>query len=570
MDHDHHKWLLEILDSRQNLVELYELVDGVYKIKTAGFSKEFKNRPYEHKNFVFDIYPDSEPKYYYLKANSNVVTSLLIKLSTSKQLMEYALNEYFYLGLFYGVIIIMSIYSFFVFITVRQKIYFLYSLYILSWLFSSLCTDNMGIQYFWRQFPSISLFGFYFSKFILLSFFILYSIEFLNLKENLNWYKKLLYMYIPFYLMAYTCYLFFNFNTAIIQLLFLVPFALVFFISLKAYKKGFKPSIYFFVGNSMVLFSLVIFFLFGLGLLNFILTSYISKIIAIYISNVAIVLEISIFSFGMADRLRFLKKEKDNALNLFVEQLKENQKLTERGKKELEEKVVEIQRQKTIIENKSNELDLFLYKSSHNLKGPIKSILGLSNLGGQAYDPDSAKQCFTFINKSASQLDKDLDNLRFIFEINGYKPNYSLLSLHEYFSSITIVENGFMNIQLNPNKIDLITDRYLFDLLFTNILQCVPKLKDPSSSSLCISLIDSNLTIAIGFKASNSNVSLIDKAFEAFNIDMNFLYNINLELYIAKICANKLDGTISLLNTEDNKLEFNILLPIQPEKIVYS
>jgi hypothetical protein len=370
--------------------------------------------------------------------------------------------------------------------------------------------------------------------------------------------------------MAYTCYLFFNFNTAIIQLLFLVPFALVFFISLKAYKKGFKPSIYFFVGNSMVLFSLVIFFLFGLGLLNFILTSYISKIIAIYISNVAIVLEISIFSFGMADRLRFLKKEKDNALNLFVEQLKENQKLTERGKKELEEKVVEIQRHKTIIENKSNELDLFLYKSSHNLKGPIKSILGLSNLGGQAYDPDSAKQCFTFINKSASQLDKDLDNLRFIFEINGYKPNYSLLSLHEYFSSITIVENGFMNIQLNPNKIDLITDRYLFDLLFTNILQCVPKLKDPSSSSLCISLIDSNLTIAIGFKASNSNVSLIDKAFEAFNIDMNFLYNINLELYIAKICANKLDGTISLLNTEDNKLEFNILLPIQPEKIVYS
>jgi len=569
MDNDHHKWLLEILDSRQNLVQLYELIDGVYKVNTAGFSNEFNNRQYEHKNFVFDIYPDSQPKYYYLKANSNVVTSLLIKLSTSKQLMEYALNEYFYLGLFYGVIIIMSVYSFFIFIAIRQKIYLLYALYILSWLFSSLCTDNMGIQYFWRQFPGISLFGFYFSKFILLSFFIFYSIEFLNLKDNLNWYKKLLYLYIPFYLIVYTCYLMFNFNTAVVQLLFLVPFAFVFFISLKAYKEGFKPSIYFFVGNSMVLFSLVIFFFFGLGMLNFILTSYISKIIAIYISNVAIVLEISIFSFGMADRLRFLKKEKEDALNLFVEQLKENQKITERAKKELEEKVIEIQRQKSIIENKSNELDLFLYKSSHNLKGPVKSILGLSNLGVQALDPDSANQCFSYINQSAKGLDKDLDNLRFIFEINSYKANFTLLSLNEYITSVKAVEKRLLNIQI-PEKIDLITDRYLFDLLFKNILQSLSKLTDPSSSSLNISKIESNLSISIGFKASNSEVSLIDKAFEAFNIDLNYLYNINLELYIAKICANKLDGTISLLNAEENRMEFKILLPVQQQMVYYS
>ena len=54
-------------------------------------------------------------------------------------------------------------------------------------------------------------------------------------------------------------------------------------------------------------------------------------------------------------------------------------------KKILEEKVINnmlmIKNQEAVIQEKTNDLNMLLYRASHDIKGPLKSIDGLSYLG---------------------------------------------------------------------------------------------------------------------------------------------------------------------------------------------
>ena len=71
---NHRKWILEVLDSRHNLITLFvpksnDKLD--YQHFESGLDHGFSNRLYHHKNIVLDI--DIEPgsnRYYYLKLKS--------------------------------------------------------------------------------------------------------------------------------------------------------------------------------------------------------------------------------------------------------------------------------------------------------------------------------------------------------------------------------------------------------------------------------------------------------------------------------------------------------------------
>ena len=335
------KWLLEILDSRQNDIQLFQLNDRNQFITTkAGINGAFYNREYEHKNFIFEILPSKNSTYFYLRVKSNARTSFIMRVCTSKFILEYGLSEYYLLGLYYGILAMMAIYSLFVFFMIKEKVYLYYLLYTLIWMYSSMLADGTGFQYIWPSFPLISKIGIYISRPLLLIVFVFYSLEFLKNPDKNILNKKYILVSLFAYLLFYPIQ--FIFDLALIHnTLFLIPFFIIFYFSLKSFRSGYKPARYFLLGNAVVLLSVTLTLLKYNGLLDFIRSFQTLDIIIVYSTNIAMVMEIIIFSFAMADRIKFFKTEKEKSQSLFINQLEENHKLTQKVNRELEEKVKE-------------------------------------------------------------------------------------------------------------------------------------------------------------------------------------------------------------------------------------
>jgi two-component system, sensor histidine kinase LadS len=102
------------------------------------------------------------------------------------------------------------------------------------------------------------------------------------------------------------------------------------------------------------------------------------KIIAVYSTNIGMVLEIMILSFALADRVKFLKTEKELTQQQLILQLSENQKLSEKVNRELEGKVAE---RTKVIEEKSKlleEANLKLVEQSEKIN-QMNALLDIDN-----------------------------------------------------------------------------------------------------------------------------------------------------------------------------------------------
>src|SRR5689334_983451 len=115
-------WLLEFYDQTIDVIEAYvPQEDGSYRNIFMGDSQCFSIRTFRHKNFeiVLDMKSDSV-MYYYFNVRSHEFADIRIAFRSVDRFVYYALNEYFLFGTFYGMVLIISLYNFLVYIAIRE------------------------------------------------------------------------------------------------------------------------------------------------------------------------------------------------------------------------------------------------------------------------------------------------------------------------------------------------------------------------------------------------------------------------------------------------------------------
>lgn len=340
------KWVLEILDSRFDEVRFYAPdlnKPGSYTEDITGLIHPFANRDYEHKNFVFDfpLVNDTVPHYYYLRIKPGVVGSFLFKVRKNRVFSSYAFKEHLLLGMYYGIILIMAFYNLFLFYSIRERVYIYYVFYVLAWAFTSCLEDGLGFQFIWEKLPVVTILGTYFSKIIILIFYVLYSERFLDLKNKLPKAWRILYMITIAYcilnviLATYNFTLFFNLTLTLI-------FAYLLYLAFLTYKNGFKPARFFLLGNGIIVVGLIISLLKNAAFFNYMIEDYpVMLTIMVYIRNITMVMDIVILSIALGERIRYLKKTAELSQIETIKQLNEKKLLSEKVNRELEEKVAE-------------------------------------------------------------------------------------------------------------------------------------------------------------------------------------------------------------------------------------
>ncbi len=369
------RWLIENLDPHIDQFEMYFISPtGEIKSNRTGFRLPFENREYIYKNFAYDIEADTVERVYYIRVISSIHNPIILKVKSFNYFLNYALNEYYLLGIFYGILLIMAVYNLMLYFSLRDKIHLYYFFYVVAAMAIALSEDATGFQFFWQNFPWTNRLLYLVSPLLLTASFTLYSREFLDLKNTMPSYDKI----ILGVLLAYIIY--FPVDIFIIQGQtgipgYFLPFALIYIAAWISYLKGNRSARFYILGYTFSFFSILLLILRMGGI------TFWNDLFTLYSFNMGLVVEIVILSFAIGDRLKITKEEKEKAEVKVVEtqaklidQLLENEKLKDQVNRELEEKVKE----RTVeLQEKSDRITFLndvLKKNNIKLQDEVKTI----------------------------------------------------------------------------------------------------------------------------------------------------------------------------------------------------
>jgi len=341
------KWVLEYLSIHAQDVRFYvKGKDGSYiEEVVTGQSYPFNKRPYKVSNIVFDFPSNLDGKTFYVRMKSKHMVGFEFKIRTNTYFTRYAVNEYYFLGFYYGILFIMAVYNFLLFLNSGIRTYIYYVFYVLSCMLNSFTEDGIGFQFLWSRHPEWNYFiNNHLWGILLLLTFVLYSASFLELRKNhRKYYRFLIIVTLAYYILKAVEIIFPSFNSSNF---YIIPFLTVYCIALLVYRQGYRSARFFILGFTFVLISIFI-----LQLRNYNIVDH--NIFTVYSFNYGIVLEVVVLSFALGDRIKMMKEEKEKAQRVLIEQLEHNHQLQEKVNKELEEKV----NQRTIqLKDKTVEL----------------------------------------------------------------------------------------------------------------------------------------------------------------------------------------------------------------------
>lgn len=182
LTNDPYNWVFEAYDQSIDEIDFYAPdAAGRYIGYRGGDSKPFTFRPYKHKNFVFDLNLKSnklQTVYIRIKANHN--SSFIGVVRHVPAFISYALKEYFFLALFYGLVLSMIIFNLMQYFITRLRIYLVYVIYVFTAGMFSASQDGLGFQFIWFLFPGINNTFSQFSSFLMIGLALLLAYEFLR------------------------------------------------------------------------------------------------------------------------------------------------------------------------------------------------------------------------------------------------------------------------------------------------------------------------------------------------------------------------------------------------------
>lgn len=147
-------WFLEIDNPRINHLSFFLVKNNhVISHSKTGDSQPFNSYQIADRNLFFDLKNLEKSVTYtiYLQANSSEDLKFPITFWEERKLYQHLANRNLVWGIYFGFILLISLYNFFLWLTIRDKTYIFYVFYAL--IFGLLQADlyGYGFQYFWSN-----------------------------------------------------------------------------------------------------------------------------------------------------------------------------------------------------------------------------------------------------------------------------------------------------------------------------------------------------------------------------------------------------------------------------------
>ena len=560
-------WYKFKLKNNSDIINNWLLVSYNYGVKEIDVYVVDKNgnltlQPHDENTILSErlIY-HKQPTFYLDIKHGDEATVFIRTIHSSQSDFEFAIysnyhfssyffKEYFWYGMFYGVLaflVVSALVSFFIF---PDKLQLFFIFLVLSQALFMLFRDGNGVLFLIPDTPHLSDLMKNVSRTVFSASLIIYCIVFLRIKKQDIVFKvlsALLILRISLFCGSLIS------QEVIIKTFEFITVTTCLIASLLKYNNGRATTHQLIIGLGILWITFLPYFLNFIGLID----QHPFYFFALYYG---IISELIFVTLATGDNIKKLR------LDVHYKELT-NKEL----EKKIEERTSKLELQKQFILQQSEEINEFMYLASHDIKGPIRSIKGLSELG--MIDDKDKNQYFERIKSTSETLGIAINDLiHFIKMENILEIKNEVLDLNQIHAEISRNLEGlpqFTKINITTdfsNDSVLISDKKLFSSIYQNLFENAIKYQDLTKplSNLnikCYTLANELKLVfednGLGIETSSNN-----KVFDMFYKNSKVEGSSGLGLYIVKVSIKKLGGAIELESKLGEGSTFILSFPI--------
>ncbi|MCC5930877.1 MAG: PAS domain-containing protein [Cyclobacteriaceae bacterium] len=237
-----------------------------------------------------------------------------------------------------------------------------------------------------------------------------------------------------------------------------------------------------------------------------------------------------------------------------------------------------IREQNTMLEKINAELDRFLYSTSHDLRAPLMSILGILNVAENTNKIDELKEYMQLIGDRTHKLDE------YINEIIDYTRNHrqevrrEIFNLHALVSksvaNATVLDpSGRINFQIEiPENLFIKSDYERWHIILKSLLSNAVKHHNYKNQYLWVKIyiVDTEETFEMYIEDNGKGIKkeYQDRIFDMFFKASEDASGSGIGLYLVKEALNRLAGDIELKSNYGDGTSLCLKFKV-PEQLIY-
>jgi PAS domain S-box-containing protein len=226
------------------------------------------------------------------------------------------------------------------------------------------------------------------------------------------------------------------------------------------------------------------------------------------------------------------------------------------------------------LSERNFELDQLMYKTSHDLRSPLSSVMGLINLAHLDNDAKNYPEYFKKIEGRIKKLDEFISSMLNYARVNRADLQAEEIKLErvvsncirelEYLDNFDRIQT---DIEIKNHTIPFRSDKLRVDIIFSNLISNAYKYYNPEADSylrIRIELHPERADIAIEDNGIGIRPEHQDKIFNMFYRATDRSQGSGLGMYIVKQAVEKLRGNIKVSSEFGKGTCISITLPNNP------
>lgn len=431
--------------------EFYSPAEG--KVQKLSYNNKFLQRQYKHQNFLFDInLAKGSTATYYLRVKSTEQMVLPLILGNPKLIAEKLLTDDLAWGMFIGLILVMAIYNFFIYLSVKDLSYLYYVFYSLLVGLTQITLSGYTYRYILFDYPALNHLSIIVFPGVGGIVGNLFMMNFMQTKVNTPRMHKFIYVSILIYAIAVILRLLgydqASFRT--IDIAAITTVIITFTVSITLSLRGYRPAKLFLLAFTMFFTGLVLFVLRNLAILPY-------NDFSNYTKEGGIALNVVLLAFALADRINTFKKEKEKSREETLRALQENERI--------------IREQNVVLEIKVNERTQELSETNEELN---QTLIDLKEAEGQLVEAEKMASLGQLTAGIAHEINNPIN-----FVTSNITPlNRDVYILIEFIQEIEKIGLSDLSTEEKKKKIEYQKEELEYDYLKTEISQLLKGIQE--------------------------------------------------------------------------------------------
>lgn len=566
-------WYLEIPAPFLEYVDFYQLEGTQWYHSAAGYYRKHSVKEVSHTGHVLPLQFNADSvSTVYIHITGNSPKTFPVLVIEKEKFHEQVRWEDVGYGIFFGILLVMFFYNFFIYLSLNQSNYLLYICTIVCTFLIFSSASGYGGKFLWPEHPVMNFYAGRLSLSAITIFLPIFTIRFLEVKN----YSKVMYYVLlsllPLAVLASLLIITGVLSSAGNNLISLST--LVYMTTgIVCRIKGNKTANYFIAAWTIYLTGGLLLTLRNSGVFDF-------NFWTTHFVEIGATMETVIIALALGDRYRKLRKEKEEAqrVALLLQQdateklemkVKERTEQLSMANHELNATLETNRLQTHIIEKKNAELDAFFYRISHDLKGPVSTSLGLSFLARKEIKDELALEYIIkqqHLSERLNHIITGLINLTKLShtDLKKEKIDFDKLINECIESSRSLTHfNEITFTKEIQEDIEFYSEWTLLNAIIQNLIENSVKYSGPITPFVKVAVRLASDWVIIDVEDNGQGIPSEhqSKIFEMFYRATQNANGTGLGLYILKRSVDRLKGTIEMKSKFGSGSTFTVKLP---------